>query len=389
MKPIALYFAVISGLALLPTFQAADLQFTSPGFTPTRMDERGRLLEDWGAFGVRFTGSGVKEATPVLSAHELGGSVPAVRAEWDLGVANASVTAFRAPVWPAGLDVYTVKLQATAGGEANLVLSLDVPGTVRPGAKTLSAGGRAVVTLPGTPKMDPVLRDWGWLDDASPLPGWARPAKECDPAFKNIRAGMGGVPISYRFKVEPRSSRNVVLGFCESHWNQSGQRPVVCEVEGSAQQEVDPLARWGQHPPGAISFMAKDANGDGFLDVAVLPKIGAPDLNPILNVIWLFPPGAGLNLDQVIAGKFNSLATRYVDVGGEEDQSLEATSKIEYAVNLPAGGQSKMTFYVACAGGAVPQPDRTAWTVEKLRQAASDVWRDAQPAPQGAQTSGL
>ena len=44
---------------------------------------------------------------------------------------------------------------------------------------------------------------------------------------------------------------------------------------------------------GVLLFAAKDANGDGQLDVAVLPKIGAPDTNPILNVLWLFPAGPG------------------------------------------------------------------------------------------------
>jgi hypothetical protein len=383
MRPTALSLTLVAGLTLLRV-QGADLQFTSPGFTPTRMDDQGRLLEDWGAFGIRITGSGVKEGTASLTSVQLDGSVPAVRADWNLGIATATVTAFRAPVWPAGLDVYTIKIHEQAGHDANLTLALEVPPTVRPGAKTLSAGGRAVVALPGAPKMDPVLRDWGWQDDAGPIPGWAKPAKECDPAFRNIRAGMGGVPINYRFKVDPRSSCNVVLGLCESHWNQTGQRPVVCQVEGAASQEVDPLARWGQHQPGGVLFAAKDANGDGFVDVAVLPKIGAPDQNPILNVIWLFPPGSGPNLDQVIAGKLNSVATRYVDVGGPGDQSLEATSKIEYAVNLPAGGERELTFYVACGGGAVPLPDRTTWTLEKLRRSAIEVWRDAQLAPQGA-----
>ena len=45
---------------------------------------------------------------------------------------------------------------------------------------------------------------------------------------------MGGVPILYHFKVEPKAEVNVVLGFCESHWAQSGQRPVICQVEGAA-----------------------------------------------------------------------------------------------------------------------------------------------------------
>jgi hypothetical protein len=357
--------------------EAAEVQFTSPGFASSRLDAQGRLVDDWGVFGIRITGPRARAGNPAVSPVQLDGAIPAARAVWNLGGAAATVTAFRAPVWPAGLNVYTIQVQETAAREANLVLSLDLPQNVRPGARTLSAGGRPVVALPGTPKLDAVSRDWGWHDDAVSMPGWARPAVECDPAFKNIRAGMNGVPIKYRFKIERASSHNLVLGFCESHWSQSGQRPVICQVEGTAPQEVDPLARWGQHQPGAVSFAAKDANGDGILEAAVLPKLGAPDLNPILNVIWLFPPGGGLNLEQVIAGKLNSLATRYVDVGGPGDQSFEAASRIEYAIKLPSGGQAELSFLLACGGGSVPIPERTAWTVEKLRQAAVDVWRDA------------
>ena len=79
--------------------------------------------------------------------------------------------------------------------------------------------------LPAGTKVSQAMRDWGWADDAVAMPGWARPAVDCDPAFKNIRAGMEGVPILYHFKVDSKSKAKVVLGFCESHWGQAGQRP--------------------------------------------------------------------------------------------------------------------------------------------------------------------
>ncbi len=220
------------------------------------------------------------------------------------------------------------------------------------------------------------MRDWGWADDAVALPGWARPAVECDPAFRNIRAGMGGVPIHYHFKVAPEARVKVALGFCESHWSQAGQRPVICRVEGASPQEVDPLARWGRHQPGAVAFAASDANRDGTLDVSVLPKPGAPDQNPILNAIWLFPADATPDLEQVVAGKLNAVASRYVAVGGGNDQSLYAGGRVEYALKLAARGTKELTFLVACPGSSVPPPDQTAWTVEKLRQSAAEVWRD-------------
>ena len=50
-------------------------------------------------------------------------------------------------------------------------------------------------------------------------------------AHRQIRAGMGGVPITYRFAVQTGEKRYVVLGFCESHWAEAGQRPLVINVE--------------------------------------------------------------------------------------------------------------------------------------------------------------
>jgi hypothetical protein len=355
----------------------AEVTFTSPGLAPTRMDDRGCVVEDWGSITVSVTGAGLPTTAPVtVQSIKLGGCIPAAQAQSHYGTVALNLTAFRAPVWPAGLDVLTVRLTETAGKETPLKLSLTLPETVRLGLRTVTLGGRAVLGLPSGTKVSQVMREWGWADDAVALPGWARPAVDCDPAFQNIRAGMGGVPILYHFKVDPKAKVKVVLGFCESHWAQAGQRPVTCQVEGAPSQEVDPLARWGQHQPGAIVFAGGDANGDGTLDVAVLPTPGAPDQNPILNAVWLFPADTSPNLEQVITGKLNAAALRYVAVGGANDQSLYAGGRVEYALKLPAHAIQELTFLTACAGSSVPPSDQTAWTTEKLRQSAAAVWRD-------------
>jgi len=362
---------------LLAAYSPAEVTFTSPGLEPTRLDDQGRLVEDWGAIAVKVAGSGLAAASPPsLRRLKLDGVIPAAQAQSQFGTVALTLTVFRAPVWPAGVDVLSVNVAETAGRETPVQLSLALPEKAHLGLRTVTLGGRAMLGLPSAAKVPPVMRDWGWADDAVAMPGWARPAVDCDPAFQNIRAGLGGVPILYHFKVDPKAKVNVVLGFCESFWSQAGQRPVICQVEGAPAQEVDPLARWGQHRPGAVVFAGGDANGDGTLDVAILPKAGAPDQNPILNVIWLFPADSALNLDQVIAGKLNSAALRYVAVGGSNDQSLYAGGRVEFALKLPALAAQELTFLVACPGGSVPPPDQTTWTSEKLRHSAATVWRE-------------
>lgn len=355
----------------------AEVSFTSPGLAPTRMDDQGRLVEDWGSVTVNLAGAGLPAtALATLQSIKLDGLIPAAQAQSRYGTVALTLIAYRAPVWPAGLDVLIVRLAETAGQETPVQLSLALPEAGRLGSRAVTLGGRAVLGLPAGTRVSQAMRDWGWADDAAALPGWAKPAVDCDPAFRNIRAGMGGVPILYHFKVDPKAKVKVVLGFCESHWAQAGQRPVICQVEGAPPQEVDPVARWGQHRPGAILFASSDANGDGTVDVSVLPKPGAPDENPILNAIWVFPADASPILEQVIAGKLNAAALRYVAVGGSNDQSLYAGGRVEFALKLSANATRELTFLVACPGGSVPLPEQTAWTPDKLRESAAAVWRD-------------
>lgn len=370
---IGLTFALLSAAS-----RAGEaVSFGSPGFPPSRLDSEGRLLEDWGALKVSLGGEGVvPPAALKLEEVKLEGTIPAARAGAACGPVALELTAFRAPIWPSGLDVLTVKVDEKAGKEISCRLSLALPEGARQGNRTLSMGGRTVLALPFQPTDRSGLRDWGYSDEATSLLGWARPAAECDPAFRNIRAGLGGVPILYLFKVEPKGAANVVLGFCESHWAQSGQRPFIAKVEGAPQVTVDPVARWGQHVPGALPFQGRDENGDGRLEVSVLPSPGAADQNPILNVIWIFPPGQPPNLEQVIAGKLNAATLYYVDAGGEKDQSIYPPGKIDILIRLKAGGSEELTFLVASPGGSAPVPDRTAWTAESLRRAAREVWRD-------------
>ncbi len=348
----------------------------SPGFPPSQMDAQGRLVEDWGTVAVRLVGEGVVEGATTISPATLDKVIPAALAVSDRGTVRLICTAFRAPAFPAGIDVLTVRLEETQGKAADVLVALDLPEGTIMGRRTVRLGGRTILTLPAETTRDQPLRDWGYADEASTLRGWAKPAKKCDPAFANIRAGMGGVPIVYRFTVTPRSAAKVMLGFCESHWAERGQRPVSCRVEGADPLTVDPVAQWGQHQPGLLVFDARDQNGDGRLDVVVRPGPNAPDRNPILNAIWIFPPGETPSAEKLMAGDLSAAAIHYVDVGGDNDQSIYPPGKLEYRVTLAAGDAAELTFFVACPGGSAPIPDIDTWTSESLRRAARDVWRD-------------
>jgi hypothetical protein len=368
---------LVLGMAGLTSALAQGVEYSSPAAPPSRMDSDGSIVEDWGRLVFTLNGNGIPENGPVsVSTIKLDGVIPAAVANATRGPLTLTTTAFRSPTFPAGTDVVSVQIKNNGGGEVKARLGVPLPDGSRLNRRTVTLGGRVILTLPMPVEAELQMRDWGCDDDSTPMPGWARPDVECDPAFRNIRAGMNGVPIVYKFTVPPGSSHDVVLGFCESHWDTPGQRPFVCAVEGAPPVTLDPLAKWGRHKPGALLFAAKDANGDGKLVVSVLPGPGAPDPNPILNVIWIFAAGTNPNLDQVILGRLNGLATRMVDVGGANDQSIYLPGKVEYDLTIAPGQSTELTFLVGAAGGSAPMPGRTAWTPETLRKAAYDVNKD-------------
>ncbi len=353
---------------------AEPIPIHSPGFPPSTLDAEGRLVEDWGSLDVTLRGEGVVGGPTVLQAVKLDGVIPAARAATNRGAVRLIHTAFRAPAFPSGVDVLTVRVEEARGRPAEVMLGLDLPARAAIGLRTVRLGGRVVLTLPDESRANRPLRDWGYCDEATSLPGWAKPAVKCDPAFRNIRAGMGGVPIVYRFAVEPKNAATVVLGWCESHWAEAGQRPLSCRVEGAAAQTVDPVGKWGQHQPGTLLFAARDENGDGKLEVVVRAAPGARDRNPILNAIWIFPAGESPNLERLLSGDLSPSAARYVDAGGENDQSVYPPGKLEYRIALPAGGAQELSLFVACPDSSAPLPDTSTWTAATLRRAALDVW---------------
>jgi hypothetical protein len=367
--------ALLSCAAPFAFAEDGAVELRSPGLAPSHVDGEGRLVEDWGVLSFRLEGEALGEAkTKDVSPLTLDEVIPAARIAWRHGPVAVSAVAYRVPAWPAGIDLVTVRLEETKGDRARGSLVLSLPEGARIGGEAVFAGSRRILALPERARAAQEMRPWGYLDEAQALPGWATPKSGFDPAFANIRAGMGGVSILYRFAAPPSRDSNVVLGFCESYWSSAGSRFMSCKVEGAGTEIVDPLARWGRHQPGGALFEGSDTNGDGWLEVLVLPGPGTPDLNPILNAIWVFEPGLEIDPGEVITGRMNAFAERYVDVGGEQDQPIVPGGKLEYAFLLEPGGTEEYVFLAACSGGSAPEPGKTAWTPEALRKAAREVW---------------
>lgn len=366
------FIAVLAILLLwtaLPV--AADLMIGTPDSPPSWVDPLGAVREDWGRLVVRLEAPAGER---LVGQHY--GARPAVTVTTISAGGPISLTrkAYRSPIWPSPVDVMTTRVTDTSDQPAACRLRVVLPEGLEMGERLGLIGGRAVLAVLGDLQPSRTEREWGCVGGVVAMPGWGKPEGKCDPAFRNIRAGMGGVPIIYRFAVPKGAKRTVVLGLCESHWDAAGRRPLVIYVEGAPKTEVDPIALWARHGPGCLRFDASDVNADGRLEMVVAPHPQAPDKNPILNVIWIFSPDLYVDTNQVLRGQMNAAAEYYVDVGGEKDQSLYDTGTLVYDLELQPRATEEFTFLLACNGGSVPNPQDSAWTPAALRRAAEDVW---------------
>ena len=109
---------VLLSLMLMPAILTAAetlVPLSSPGFPPSHLDAAGRLVEDWATVGVRLSGEGVSEAGCSVQAIRLDELIPAGQAVAERGCVRLVCTAYRAPVFPSGVDVYTVRLEEAQG----------------------------------------------------------------------------------------------------------------------------------------------------------------------------------------------------------------------------------------------------------------------------------
>ena len=371
-RSIAVVALVASMLPVSPAL--AEIEICSPGAVPSMVAEDGKLIEPWGTVGLRI----IEPKQAKVAEHRVEEApMPVAVTCTKSGPIALTQSAYRAPVWPSGVDVLEAELVNTGSESAQVALELAVPETMQIGETTGSVRGQPSLLLPDNLEAIREAREWGYVDGVSALPGWAKPSVPCDLAYKNISAGMGGVPIRYRFRVEPGSKRTVMLGFCESHHPSAGMRPLLIQVEGVEDRSIDPIAAWGQHVPGVLRFDAVDADANGRLEVTVAPHPQARDRNPILNVLWVFDPKVRIDEANVITGGLNEQAEHYVDVGGTNDQSLYKPGNLRFGLSLQPAERREFLFVLRSPGCRyLPDMSQGLWDRASLRKAAADVWRD-------------
>ena len=176
-------------------------------------------------------------------------------------------------------------------------------------------------TPPANTFMHGRIRRLGGLNGA---PGWATPPPGCDPAFRNAAWGTNR-PILYRVRVPAGSARRVALGFCEPYKGNRGQRVLELRVEGAPPMTIDALRDSVKNTPYVYFFDARDTNGDGEIALEVHASPQGNDPNVTLNAFWVFPAGATITPEEVIAGKGTRAAEIAWSCGLENELGARAS----------------------------------------------------------------
>lgn len=157
------------------------------------------------------------------------------------------------------------------------------------------------------------------------LRDWASPSVPCEPAFRHAATDRKEI-VHYRFRAEKGSDYTVVFGFCEGANDQPGDRLVDIEVEAKRRRRLDLAAEWGRNHPVLIPLEARDEDGDGLVDLAVVPVDDCKDPSSVLNVLWVFAEKPALNIEELLLGHSSVPALAHIACGDDPDRQLVSPS---------------------------------------------------------------
>ncbi|MCX6343439.1 MAG: glycoside hydrolase family 127 protein [Armatimonadetes bacterium] len=105
-------------------------------------------------------------------------------------------------------------------------------------------------------------------------------------------------PIICQFAAKPKTAYQVFVGFNEAWWDKQGQRMMDIEISGKIVATVDSFNNAKGAPSGHIFKVMTDERG-GFT-MRICPHPDAPDPNPVVCGVLLFPGDATLDADAII-----------------------------------------------------------------------------------------
>ncbi len=169
--------------------------------------------------------------------------------------------------------------------------------------------------------------------------GWASPPTPCESAFRDGAVGRKE-SVHYRFRAEKNQTYTIVCGFREGSNDKPGDRLLDIEINAKNRRRLDLAKEFGRNVPVLIPLEARDENGDGLIDLAIVPDNDCPDPVSLLNVLWVFKGRPSLDLDELRQGRSSVPPLAHVAGGNDPNRQLLSPSVNVVLVRLRNAGKA-------------------------------------------------
>ncbi len=262
------------------------------------------------------------------------GRLPAVWGGWQHDGLLYKVSVMTVPSAEHGaFDLYKLEVQnrGDAPRTSGLVAVLEGAPDMRLEHRTVRGLGAAPLLVADPPRqVELVRRDWGLCDKRAKAYATGPGPGPTEPAVSRYRLGLDGLPVVYRCKAEADAEYLVYLvatPHIAGHLVEKPQAPgdLVWQyhVEGCPSQTVDyiPYLRAKNQPITVRFEQARDADGDGYLEVRAGVDEASRVRHTRLSAIYVFPADTAVASDEaVFSGSLNDKCLWHIDVGATPEQ---------------------------------------------------------------------
>lgn len=318
----------------------------------------------------RLYDNGNEIAPDSLDSFRLGlvrGNIPAIWGGWEheglhYKVSVASVGWDKDQAY----DLYRIEVSnpTSKALKSKLAAGFDGPPDMKLEGDVITGLGGAPFAVVDRPEStDLVTRDWGLCDKRAKSYNTGAGPGETEPAVASTRIGMDGPAVTYRIKVDGARRYTVCLVASPhiSHLLQKPEKPgdlvYLYDVEGCEPKTLDWTEYIGKKAqPLCVSFAgARDADGDGYIQVSAGCAPQSRLKHTRLSVIYVFPDGTNVDdASQVYSGSLNDKCVAHIDVG--------ATPEVGWANQVYDMSDVGLCRFNAFYGGVVdPGQTKTYW----------------------------
>jgi hypothetical protein len=164
------------------------------------------------------------------------------------------------------------------------------------------------------------LKSWGKPSEVNPphvYPNATTPKVPCDPRFRHILVGLSK-PLVFRFKAPTKGTFRAAFGLIENCWDAPEKRVLELRVEGKGIRTVDLAKEFGKNVPAVLCFDAKDADGDGIIELSVHAVKPNQDPNPTVSFLALFDAQNAPGPERILAGGIDKEAIAFLHADRSE-----------------------------------------------------------------------